>query len=105
MHNAGSNHCGGKRVSCRGIVQRDSVQAEGRSHFRSSRDGISEDEFVRVRTERDQQLDMPALLLPSVQINMRAGHVPPPDSKERFFLKLPLNVFGGPNLKPLQAKE
>ena len=57
------------------------------------RGGISEDEFVRVRTERDKKLDMPTLLLPSVQINMRAGEMPPPESNGVSYLKIPINAL------------
>jgi hypothetical protein len=41
-------------------------------------DGVSEDEFVAMRTQRDATLDMPVLILPSVQVNIRAGELPPP---------------------------
>jgi hypothetical protein len=67
--------------------------------------GVGEDGFVSMREQRDATLDMPNLILPSLQVNMRAGHVPPPESNGRFFLKLPLNVFGGPDLNALQADE
>ena len=67
--------------------------------------GSTEDGFASMREKRDVTLGMPKLILPSLQVNMRAGHVPPPESGERFFLKLPLNAFGGPDLKPLQAQE
>jgi hypothetical protein len=69
------------------------------------REGINEGEFVSMREARDKTLGMPNLILPSLQVNMRAGHVPPPESGERFFLKLPLNAFGGPDLSDLAAKE
>ncbi|WP_439102405.1 MBL fold metallo-hydrolase [Congregibacter sp.] len=69
------------------------------------KEGVSESEFVAMREARDQTLGMPNLILPSLQVNMRAGHVPPPESNERFFLKLPLNAFGGPDLSNLAAKE
>lgn len=68
-------------------------------------DGVTEDEFVGMRETRDATLGMPNLILPSLQVNMRAGHVPPPESGERFFLKLPLNAFGGPDLSALAAQE
>lgn len=54
-------------------------------------DGVSEEEFVKMRTARDATLSMPALILPSVQINMRAGRFPPPESNGVSYLKLPLN--------------
>ena len=55
--------------------------------------GVSEADFVRMRTARDKTLAMPRLILPSVQINMRAGELPPPDSNGVRYLKLPLNMF------------
>lgn len=55
-------------------------------------DGISEDEFVAMREARDATLDMPRLILPSVQVNMRAGHMPPADDNGVTYLKLPVNA-------------
>lgn len=49
--------------------------------------------FVKLRTERDKQLSMPSLIIPSIQINMRGGEMPKADSKGRQFLKLPLNAL------------
>ena len=80
------------------------VGAERQSNIHV-RDGVTEAEFVAMREARDATLGMPKLILPSLQVNMRAGHVPPPESGERFFLKLPLNAFGGPDLRPLAAQE
>ena len=57
------------------------------------RDGISEDEFVAMRETRDKTLGMPRLILPSLQVNMRAGVLPPPDKDGRQFLKVPVNVL------------
>ena len=54
-------------------------------------DGVSEDEFVASRTGRDKTLPMPVLLLPSVQVNIRGGHLPPPSSNGQVYLKLPVN--------------
>jgi glyoxylase-like metal-dependent hydrolase (beta-lactamase superfamily II) len=56
--------------------------------------GISEDEFVAMRTKRDAELDMPRLILPSVQVNMRAGHMPPAEDNGIQYLKIPVNVLG-----------
>jgi len=56
-------------------------------------EGVSEDEFVRMRTERDATLDMPRLILPSVQVNMRAGHMPPAEDNGQVYLKVPVNRF------------
>ncbi|PYE34293.1 glyoxylase-like metal-dependent hydrolase (beta-lactamase superfamily II) [Idiomarina fontislapidosi] len=55
--------------------------------------GTSEDAFVKMRTEGDATLNMPRLILPSVQINMRAGHFPEPEDNGQRYLKLPLNLF------------
>jgi len=54
-------------------------------------DGVSEDEFVRMRTARDAKLGMPKLILPSVQVNMRAGEFPPAEDDGQTYLKIPLN--------------
>lgn len=57
------------------------------------REGVSEDEFVKMRTERDATLAMPTLILPSVQVNMNAGNLPDPEDNGKQYLKLPLNAF------------
>jgi glyoxylase-like metal-dependent hydrolase (beta-lactamase superfamily II) len=57
------------------------------------RDGISEQEFVAMRTKRDATLEMPVLILPSVQVNMRAGNFPPAESNGISYLKIPLNAL------------
>ncbi|WP_336985639.1 MBL fold metallo-hydrolase [Altererythrobacter aquiaggeris] len=56
-------------------------------------EGVSEDEFVAMRTARDATLGVPRLILPSIQINMRAGHFPEPDDNGTRYLKLPLNTL------------
>ena len=66
-------------------------------------DGISEEEFVSMRETRDATLGMPTLILPSLQVNMRAGHLPPTDANGRLFLRLPINVFGGDEVASLAA--
>ncbi|HET6156783.1 MAG TPA: MBL fold metallo-hydrolase [Dongiaceae bacterium] len=55
--------------------------------------GKTEDEFVAMREGRDKTLDMPALLLPAVQINIRAGALPPPEADGVSYLKIPVNRF------------
>ena len=55
------------------------------------RDGVSEEAFVQLRTQRDATLEMPALILPAVQINIRAGAMPPPEANHVSYLKIPLN--------------
>ena len=57
------------------------------------REGIGESEFVRTRTARDATLAMPALLLPAVQVNLRAGALPEPEDNGVRYLKLPLDRF------------
>lgn len=54
---------------------------------------VDEDRFVKMREERDATLGMPRLILPSLQVNMRAGHLPPADDNGTTYLKLPLNLF------------
>ena len=55
--------------------------------------GVSEADFVRMRQARDATLAMPRLLLPSVQINMRAGRLPPPESNGIHYVKIPLDAL------------
>jgi len=57
------------------------------------RDGVSEDEFVARRTERDRTLAMPVLILPSVQVNIRAGRMPTPEANGVSYLKIPVNAL------------
>jgi glyoxylase-like metal-dependent hydrolase (beta-lactamase superfamily II) len=56
-------------------------------------DGIDEESFVAMRTARDRTLDMPRLILPSIQVNMRGGQLPPAESNGVRYLKLPLDVL------------
>lgn len=56
-------------------------------------EGKNKADFVKLRTERDAMLEMPRLILPSVQINMRAGQLPPVEANGVSYLKLPLNQF------------
>ncbi len=56
-------------------------------------DGVQEDQFVAMRQQRDATLEMPVLILPSVQVNMRAGRLPEPESNGTRYLKIPLNVL------------
>lgn len=67
-------------------------------------DTIDEDAFVSMRETRDATLKMPALILPSLQVNMRAGHLPPVDKDGRLFLRVPVNVFGGADVAALVSK-
>lgn len=64
-----------------------------RRHNIHVHDGITEDEFVKMRTERDATLGMPTLILPSVQVNMRAGEMPPAEENGQVYMKIPVNLF------------
>ena len=57
------------------------------------RDGITEDEFVAMRQARDATLDVPTLILPSIQVNVRAGQLPPADENGVSYLRIPLNTL------------
>jgi len=76
---------GGREVACEttiGAQRRDNIHV---------RDGASEDDYVALRTARDATLAMPALILPAVQTNIRAGALPPPESNGVRYLKLPID--------------
>jgi len=55
--------------------------------------GISQAEFVALRTARDKTLEMPVLILPAVQINIRAGEMPPKEANGIAYAKIPLNAL------------
>ncbi|MDX1669048.1 MAG: MBL fold metallo-hydrolase, partial [Limnobacter sp.] len=55
--------------------------------------GITEDEYVKMREARDARLDMPKLIIPSIQVNMKAGHLPEPEANGQRYLRVPLNGF------------
>jgi len=78
---------GGREISWQSSV------AEERAGNIHVRDGIDEDAFVAMREARDRTLGMPRLILPSLQVNMRAGELPPADAEGRRFLKLPLDAL------------
>lgn len=67
--------------------------AEERANNIHVHDGITEDQFVTMREARDATLDMPVLILPSLQVNMRAGHFPPPEDNDMVYLKVPINAL------------
>jgi glyoxylase-like metal-dependent hydrolase (beta-lactamase superfamily II) len=66
--------------------------AEERAKNAHVKDGVSEDEFVAMREARDATLAAPELLMPSIQVNMRAGQLPPPDANGVQYLKIPVNL-------------
>ena len=83
----------------------ESTVAEQRAHNIHVGGGILADEFVTMRESRDAGLAMPALILPSLQVNMRAGNLPPTDASSRLFLKVPINAFGGAILDRFASEE
>ena len=74
------------------FVWETTIEAERVGNVHVHKD-VTEDEFVSMRTQRDATLDMPRLILPSIQINMRAGHLPEPEENGTRYLKLPLNLL------------
>jgi glyoxylase-like metal-dependent hydrolase (beta-lactamase superfamily II) len=66
--------------------------AEERQRNVHVHEGISEDDFVKMRTERDATLSAPALLMPSIQVNMRAGKLPPADANGIHYLRVPITL-------------
>lgn len=66
--------------------------AEQRAKNVHIHDGISEDDFAAMRETRDRTLTLPALILPSVQVNIRAGELPPPEANGQRYLKIPLDA-------------
>lgn len=67
--------------------------ASQRAHNIHIKDGVTEDEFVARRQARDATLSMPRLILPSIQVNIRAGHLPPAEANGTVYLKLPVNAL------------
>ena len=74
-------------------IRWESTVAEERAHNIHVKDGMTEDAFVAMREARDKTLGMPRLILPSLQVNMRAGALPPAEPNGRVFLKLPVNAL------------
>ncbi len=78
---------GGREYACETSI---GVQKADNIHVH---DSIDEDNFVAVRTARDATLSMPALILPAIQVNIRAGRLPEPEDNGVRYLKLPLDLF------------
>jgi glyoxylase-like metal-dependent hydrolase (beta-lactamase superfamily II) len=74
-------------------IRWETTVADERAHNIHTRDGISEDEFVEMRQARDATLGMPRLIVPSLQVNIKAGHLPEPDETGKRFLKVPLDTL------------
>jgi glyoxylase-like metal-dependent hydrolase (beta-lactamase superfamily II) len=74
-------------------IRWETTVAEERAANIHVRDGVTEDEFVAMRNARDATLGMPRLIIPSIQVNMKAGRLPEPEEGGTRFLKVPLNTF------------
>ena len=74
-------------------IRWETTVAEERAANIHVRDGVTEDEFVAMRNARDATLGMPRLIIPSIQVNMKAGRLPEPEDNGTRFLKVPLNTF------------
>ncbi|NKB19634.1 MAG: MBL fold metallo-hydrolase [Alphaproteobacteria bacterium] len=80
--------CGGSRDCCWETTVEE--QRDNNIHVGG---GKTAEEFIAMREERDATLSMPKLVLPAIQVNMRAGELPPPEANGSRFLKIPLNAF------------
>ena len=78
---------GGRELACQTTI---GEQKQGNIHVR---DGISEAQFVAVREARDATLEMPVLIIPAIQVNLRAGALPPAEDNGLRYLKIPLDQF------------
>jgi glyoxylase-like metal-dependent hydrolase (beta-lactamase superfamily II) len=85
--------CHDYKAPGRDAYQHETTVAEQRQANVHVHDGISEEEFVKMRTERDATLGMPRLIIPSVQVNMRAGELPPAEDNGQVYLKVQINRF------------
>lgn len=74
-------------------IRFETTVAEQREKNIHVHDGITEEQFVQMRTQRDATLEMPVLILPAVQINIRAGELPPKEDNGVSYLKIPLNAL------------
>jgi glyoxylase-like metal-dependent hydrolase (beta-lactamase superfamily II) len=72
-------------------IKWETTVAEERAHNIHVRDGVSEDEFVKMRQARDATLELPKLIIPSIQVNIRGGNLPEPDEAGKRHLKVPIN--------------
>lgn len=74
-------------------IRWETTVGDERKHNIHVHDGVTETEFVRLRIERDATLAMPKLIIPSLQVNIRGGELPPKDESGRTFLKVPVNAL------------
>ncbi len=85
--------CHDYKAPGRDHFQWETTVAEQRASNIHVKDGTSREAFIKMRTERDATLAMPKLILPSVQINMRAGDMPPPEDNGVRYMKVPINAL------------
>lgn len=85
--------CHDYKAEGRDEFQCETTIGEQRQHNIHIHEGVSESQFAQMRTERDAQLNMPTLILPSVQVNMRAGNLPPAEDNGIRYLKIPLDLL------------
>lgn len=85
--------CHDYKAPGRDVFAWETTVAEERARNVHVRDGVSEDAFVAMREARDKTLEMPALLLPSIQVNIRAGEFPPAEDNGVRYLKLPIDAL------------
>ena len=79
---------GGRAALCETTIE---AQRRNNTHIR---EGVDEAAFVQMRRERDATLDVPNLIIPSVQVNIRAGRLPPAEADGTSYLRVPIDVFG-----------
>jgi len=85
--------CHDYKAPGRDVYAWETTVAEQRARNPHVRDGVGEDDFVAMRTAKDKTLQMPVLILPSIQVNVRAGKLPEPEANGVAYLKIPLNKF------------
>jgi glyoxylase-like metal-dependent hydrolase (beta-lactamase superfamily II) len=84
----GHDYCkGGRKAQWEATVQ------EHRAHNIHAHDGVSEDDFVKLRQERDRTLALPDRMLHALQVNLRGGHLPDPEDNGVSYFKIPANRF------------
>ena len=89
--------CSCATTTCRGAATQyawETTVGEERARNVHVHDGVSEDEFVAMREARDATLAAPVLLMPSIQVNMRAGKLPPADANGVHYLRVPVKLAG-----------
>ncbi len=84
--------CHDYKAPGRDVFAFETTVAEERAKNVHIHDGVGEEEFVKLRNERDAKMQAPVLLLPSIQVNMRAGRFPPPDANGARYLRTPVKL-------------